>query len=447
MECFMKEIPLDEQKRREHRLDEVEAILGAEAKIAMSEYLDVIDEKFYMWLASLYDPATGGLYYSISARDNDGFLPDLESTPRGWRWLCGSGMLEIYDHDLKRALPEWLQKKVLSWMLPLQSPKDGYFYHPQWGGTETLSRLGRDLDFTTGFIKMLGGEPLYDARNGTKGSLGAPSDLAECNSAENSDDKTAHFKSIDAFLEYLDGFDWDNRSYYFGSLVESQATQIKAAGEKFRAAFEKYMNGRQERIQKILAEEGRGANGLWQIEVAYTSINGLMKLTNAYTRIGLAIPYAKEAFESALSMVTHEGADRLGKSADSVVDVYNPWCAISNLINNVSKFGDTALSDEMRETLKSRAPELIRATTKKFKRFKKPDGSFGYRAGGGQPTSQSMPVAVKGVDEGDVNGATIAVTAILGNMCAALGINKPQLYFNSDFEKFMSIIEKRENGK
>ncbi len=32
------------------------------------------------WLASLYDPKTGGFYYSVSARDSDRFFPDLEST-------------------------------------------------------------------------------------------------------------------------------------------------------------------------------------------------------------------------------------------------------------------------------------------------------------------------------------------------------------------------------
>ena len=32
------------------------------------------------WLAGIYDNKSGGFYYSNSARDNDGFLPDIEST-------------------------------------------------------------------------------------------------------------------------------------------------------------------------------------------------------------------------------------------------------------------------------------------------------------------------------------------------------------------------------
>jgi hypothetical protein len=32
------------------------------------------------WLANLYDTEIGGFYYSNSARDNEPFRPDLEST-------------------------------------------------------------------------------------------------------------------------------------------------------------------------------------------------------------------------------------------------------------------------------------------------------------------------------------------------------------------------------
>ena len=32
------------------------------------------------WLADLYDPESGGFYYSNSAKNNVGYLPDLEST-------------------------------------------------------------------------------------------------------------------------------------------------------------------------------------------------------------------------------------------------------------------------------------------------------------------------------------------------------------------------------
>ena len=41
---------------------------------------ELCGKKILDWLGSLYDAESGGFYYSISARDTDGFLPDLEST-------------------------------------------------------------------------------------------------------------------------------------------------------------------------------------------------------------------------------------------------------------------------------------------------------------------------------------------------------------------------------
>ena len=32
--------------------------------------------KIAVWAANLYDPATGGFYYSNSARDNEGYAPE-----------------------------------------------------------------------------------------------------------------------------------------------------------------------------------------------------------------------------------------------------------------------------------------------------------------------------------------------------------------------------------
>ncbi len=440
-----------ESARRESDLDHIEETLGAEAREAMSAYLEIFDEDFYIWLAGLYDPDTGALYYSNSGRNTVGYLPDIESTARGWGWLSGSGMLENYNGDLKAALPEWLVQKLLDWIIPLQSSKDGYFYHPQWGGKEGVSRLGRDLDYATNFIAKLGGQQLYDGNNGTKGIYGAPSGVSSeltvplGNNTAVAVSKVvatavpSHLQSVDAFVEYMGDLNWD-RSYNSGNTLESQATQIKNAGPEFIAAYEAFMKDRQEQIQQQLRDAGKEENGLWQADVSFYSVNGLMKICSTYTRLGIAIPYAEAAFESALKMVKLEGEDCNGKTSGAVVDVYNPWCAINYLISNTKTFGDPEVADRMRAKLAENAAELIKITARKNATFKKEDGSFGYNAVGGQPTSQSMPVALEGVDEGDVNGATIATNTIMAHMCQAFGVNKPQLYFNSDFDKFMDLI-------
>ena len=120
----------DEIARRAAELNKIRELFGEDAKVAMHEYLSIFDDRFYLWLAGLFDPATGAFYYSNSGRDTDGYLPDIESTTRGWGWVSSSGMMERYDGDLKAALPESIVSRVLTWITDLQSSEDGYFYHP-----------------------------------------------------------------------------------------------------------------------------------------------------------------------------------------------------------------------------------------------------------------------------------------------------------------------------
>ena len=51
------------------------------------------DENVYKWLASLWDGEAGGFYYSISARDNEGFYPDRESTAQALNSLESLGIM------------------------------------------------------------------------------------------------------------------------------------------------------------------------------------------------------------------------------------------------------------------------------------------------------------------------------------------------------------------
>ena len=442
-----------EVSRREAELVEIGGILGDEARVAMSAYLDIFDERFYEWLAGLYDPETGALYYSNSGRNTVGYLPDIESTARGYGWLASSGMLEDYDNDLKDALPEWLIEKLLNWIIPMQSPEDGYFYHPQWSHLTTgISRLGRDLDNATSFINRLGGQVLYDTANGYKGVHGAPGAVSFTSPLRSGSAVVAasrvvataypsHLQSVENFVAYLDGFDWDNRSYSAGNTLESQAYQIKAAGPEFVAAYKEYMDARQERIQAQLRAEGRPENGLWEKEITYSSVNGLMKITSTYTRLEIPLNYAEAAFESALQIVKLTKPDASGAECSAVVNIYNPWCCMNQGIGNVDRFGDRTVAKALKERLRSEAADLIRVTAQKVAEFKREDGSFGYGRSGSQPSSQGMPVALYGVNEGDVNGATIAASAVISHMCGALGIKTPQLYFASDFDKFMALIE------
>lgn len=460
---------------------------GEEAEAALREFLSNIDEKLYLWMADLYQPrkctcdnfdedgnrvcllprdengkclCTGGGYFiTNSARDTDGFEIDIESTVQALNFCYTVGLLRGYGNDYKKAFPKQMQLDVCAFAKSLQDPEDGYFYHPQWGKDITISRQGRDLSWATSILKSFGDMPLYDAKNGTKGSLGAPSGAANGKAEEERGENetwTPQFRTLDAFKEYLTTFDLKNKSYSSGNTFNAQMGQIKArdhqaildgeakdengdgiAEDGFIAAFEKHFNAYQ-----------NAENGTWEDELHYNATNGLMKIAMVYNAIGIKLNYAENAFKSAIEMalLPVEVPDCRGKMTTGSVDVYNPWVAMSTIMTNVKNFGTSDDVARLEKLLRDNVVALIKASTEKMKKFKKPDGSFGYRWDISGSTSQGAHVCPGGVIEGDINGGSIATRGIFSNMTAALGLNIP-MFLPEDFEKYIARIKERCNYK
>ncbi len=131
----------------------VEEALGEEAARALKNHYAMFDERFYLWIADLYDPTVGGFYFSNSARDTMGFLPDIESTVQSLSFLNNSGMTKTYTAShWKNALSDEMRDQLVAFAKSLQSSEDGYFYHPQWPQDEytyPASRLARDAGWAT----------------------------------------------------------------------------------------------------------------------------------------------------------------------------------------------------------------------------------------------------------------------------------------------------------
>ena len=165
----------------DERWAKIEAEHGADVANAMKALYDYYDgERIAEWIASLYDPKTGGFYYCKSARDTDGYLPDLESTGQALSVLSEIGA--VPRDKINEILPEKVRRKIVKFVHERQSPVDGYFYHPQWPqGKENLptDRYGRDMGHATSILKRvkcdLDGDgidevqyPLYCTVNGVK---------------------------------------------------------------------------------------------------------------------------------------------------------------------------------------------------------------------------------------------------------------------------------------
>ena len=118
--------------------------LGRESVTALKNYYySLFTDELVTWFANLYDPVTGGFYFSNSARNSEGFLPDVESTAQALGFLTVSGITD----DLSEFIPKEMQQQMVRFVKSLQSPENGHFYHPQWGKELTdkyPARLGRE---------------------------------------------------------------------------------------------------------------------------------------------------------------------------------------------------------------------------------------------------------------------------------------------------------------
>ena len=81
-----------------------EKFFGREAALELEKLYGIFDAGTLTWAARLLDPEIGGFYYSNSARDNEGFLPDVESTTQLVGVLSGADFGKYGSAD--NAFPE-----------------------------------------------------------------------------------------------------------------------------------------------------------------------------------------------------------------------------------------------------------------------------------------------------------------------------------------------------
>jgi len=434
-------------EEREKRFAALEEVIGKEAVNSLRSLYAFYDIELYLWLADLYDPAIGGFYYSNSARNTLGFLPDVESTAQVLQFLGNSGILAEYDNSYAKAFAAYPQMRetIIGFVKGLQSAKNGYFYHPQWSDEKLGdARLGRDLDFATLIIEAFGEQPLYDTPNGKAGELGAPAvsiavpdaRLLESRAravsrvvAVSTGNLPAHLKSPEAFADYVQSLNISVDSYSAGNTLASQYGQIKLAGDEYVEYLINYLNRTQD-----------PDTGVWENEVNYSSINGLMKIGGIYNYYSLPIPNIDAALESTVVVLKNPSLTSFSIYDEHVCSVYNPWVILRYLIDSAKKnFGDDK-AQQMREYIRSEAGELLAVTLDKATLFKRENGGFSYLRNSTSATSQGATVAVSGTLESDVNATTILSASMMYNVFYALGVDAVPLYCREDGELFFEAM-------
>ena len=411
-----------------------------EVVAAVKSYLSIYDgEKLMKWLIDLFDPSicvckdlyggteclkekdpenapeycnlcgTGGFYFSNSARDTVGFLPDVESTLQALGLLAALGMGSPYTE----LLPEWMGEKIVNFTINLQDP-DGFFYHPQWGKDIATSRRSRDLNWSKNILQAYNRESKYtlpdnvDAASAnltTRLGNSSVSAVSKVVAVEGETYIPDHLKTLDAFKDYLENhLDFYNAAYPAGNELGSQSSQIKARGQEYVDAMFEHMDNAQ------------NENGTWHPEPGYYAINGLMKISGIYKNFGRPIKNADKAALACFDAILSE--DNPG----GIVDIWNAWVAISYVLENVRDFAENgeAREEEIRALVIANSAEAILATRDKTVKFSRPDGSYSYVQTGNCTHSQGAPVAVPDHSEGDVNGCMIATTQMIGFVFSVL---------------------------
>ena len=85
------------EEKREENFKNLIPTMGENAVEEVRRIYSMFDERMLIWYAGLWEPEIGGFYYSNSARDHEGFLPDLESTYQAVSFIatqCGYSFAE-----------------------------------------------------------------------------------------------------------------------------------------------------------------------------------------------------------------------------------------------------------------------------------------------------------------------------------------------------------------
>ena len=462
------EVFLEEQATEEllanwdNRFDYLAEYFSQEAISKLKYLYTLFDERVYLWVANLWDEDVGAFYYACSARDYEGFLPDVESTTQAIKIIAGSGMTDKWGGGLgsiDAAFPEEMQEQILNFVFSLYCDDDGYFYHEQWGRKINDDRKGRDLTWSMQLVNNFGAtlpEGWVDAVTRLENKNSAVSSITERStvsavasvmekssvSAVASDNR---FSSRENFIAYLDSLNLLSDSYGKGHMLASQADQMKAAG--YIDLCCDYLDSLQTQVYEEQLAMGIDPNGLWEHETNYHSISGFFKLAVVYSSAKRSQQYLDLVLDSCVTCILSN------EEANQVVYVYNPWAAIGECIGGMNRANEAAKKAGQKapydvekcrqELIYPRAAEMFDKTYEKAIAFRKNDGGYSYLLENSSPTIQGV-YASMGLPEGDMNATALLVYHMMSYMEGAFGFELPPIWNITDFRRFLDEIENLE---
>ncbi|MBR4335858.1 MAG: hypothetical protein IKP74_05325, partial [Clostridia bacterium] len=404
-------------------------------------------EKIIRWWAGLYDPDLGGFYYANSARDNDGYLPDMEST------LQIVQRLRTFDSDLARYLGPDITAKMIKFYQDKQDPDDGYFYHPQWSkavSRKNVMRYTRDQNWAIAVLGWLHSAPLYPtALDRAKGSADVVDVTVRRLASEAG--LTPPTERIDVTVKPLQAASWQPnetsvRNYvnnlmnttsceHWSNQLETQLSTFQAAGclgyvldvldERVNPDYGLWVKG-------YNASTDRYTNLAGNSETPYGIYTCTYKVMNCYNAGNRLFRYSTKMVENAFKAINSRDPGA------RITYLFNPWATLGQVNTNLKNYGTTAKRNEYDQLINDNFLEIIASLKSTLGKYRCADGSYGFLQSGSSPTIYDTPVSL-GLKEGDVN-ATNLVISFSQHICNAIGLSSTIPVFSQNHGKLMKEL-------
>lgn len=346
---------------------------------------------------SLYDPATGGMYFSRPAVGRAGFGPNIESTAQA------ALPIGMYTAAEKEHLGRWIQS--------MQDPETGWFMEPEFEiASASVGKKQRNHFMGMAVLRACGMVPLYP----TAVERAGQSSAAQAETPEVRDD--SYLSSLGAYMDWVKNtYDWDGNDpakkhvWQAGNDIGDFSAQLKEMGWL-------------DTVAAFIRSKQRPDNGLFTDEINIVGISAVTKLSGMYTLTGTPMPYMDRIIESAAWL-----AENTEFASGS--EPYNITLAMRFMVNSAGKAG---IDEKTQRCLRAAAPRFVRGIAGAMKRFRKADGGFGYCAGGPCTHSQGAYVTPPEFDCSDVNGNQLA-KGVRNDLYWLMGLETPPLYDDAEF--------------
>ncbi|MGI6082950.1 MAG: hypothetical protein ACOYEP_08775 [Limnochordia bacterium] len=403
-------------------------LLVPEVYEALEDLNGIMDRDVVMWVASMYDPNTGGFYYARSAIGRQGFAADIESTSQALSFMRLHGMFG--------DMPPQIRQKLITFFQSRQDPVTGYFFDPQFGSNVANAKRSRNLYQAVGALGSLGAAPLYPLPYSTQRQVGqlSLSDLFAWFGYQRLGDVGAHrrlpmvypapggginiptlpeyLRSAEALRRWLESLDWVNRPWSAGHNVSSARSEITQVG---------LLDVVYEFIEEIQNPE----TGLWGPGRTLEEVSAALKLSGYFTS-ERPYPNAGKMIESTVYAI-------LNDTPKSIVHVRNPM----NLLARVVRGGSLPYDPQIEALLRENMLRIITGAKESLLRFKQADGSFSYYERGSAAVSQGATVSL-GLPESDMNATLDGANATINSLYELAGITRPTLARYS--QEFWDVI-------